>query len=151
MTPSENGKEIGSGSGGLLLGFFGSVLNHAENVALLHDEKLFAIDFDFSAGPFAEQHTVTWLHVQRNEFIVIAARTGSDGHDLTLLRLFLRRIRDDDSARRLLFFVDAAHYYSIMQRPKAHWKPPMTCLRDWEEAKPAPPAPEIFRLVSTVK
>jgi hypothetical protein len=36
-----------------------SVSEYAHNVALLHDEELSAIDFDFGPRPFAEQDAVT--------------------------------------------------------------------------------------------
>src|SRR4026207_2307720 len=36
----------------------GDVLEHAENVAFLHDEKLFPVDLNLAAGPLAEQHAI---------------------------------------------------------------------------------------------
>src|SRR5690606_9109743 len=42
------------GSGGLLGRHL--VVEDSEDVGLLHDEQIFAVDFHFSAGPLAEQH-----------------------------------------------------------------------------------------------
>src|SRR5829696_5196249 len=45
----------------------GLLLQHAHDVALLHDEEIFAVDLHFGARPFAEQNLVTRLDVERHE------------------------------------------------------------------------------------
>ena len=52
---------------GLLLGR-GHVGEDAHDVALLHDQELFAIELDLGAGPLAEQHPVADLEVDRDQF-----------------------------------------------------------------------------------
>ena len=37
---------------------------HAEDVALLHDEQVLAVDLDLGARPLAEQHAVAGLDVE---------------------------------------------------------------------------------------
>jgi hypothetical protein len=51
--------------------------NDAQNVAFLHDDKIFAIELDLGARPFAEQDLVAGLDVQRRDRAVLGADTGS--------------------------------------------------------------------------
>src|SRR5436190_20203463 len=53
-------------SGSHLLGH--GRIEHAHDVALLHDQQLNTVNLDFGARPFAEQHVVTDLDVDRDEF-----------------------------------------------------------------------------------
>src|SRR4029079_13086633 len=82
--------------GGFLLGR--ALLEHAHNVALFHDQILDAVELDLGARPLAEQNLVAGLHVDRDELAALVAATRADGNDFAGLRLFLRRIRDDDPA-----------------------------------------------------
>src|SRR5262245_1452021 len=97
---------LGSWLGGLLLGR-GGAFQHAENVALLHDQKLFAIDLDFGARPFAKQHAITGLDVEWLNLPLLVARPWSHGYDFTLLGLLLGRVGDDDAAGSTLVLLDA--------------------------------------------
>ena len=57
-----------SSSGHSLLrvcGLLGLLLEHAHDVALLHDQQLLAVDLDLGAAPLAEQHLVALLQVDR--------------------------------------------------------------------------------------
>ena len=78
----------GVGLSGLLLGG-GDVGENAHDVALLHDQQVRAVDLDFGARPFAEQHAVTDLDVDGNELAGLVTATGSNSDDLTLRGLFL--------------------------------------------------------------
>src|SRR4029434_2196499 len=59
-------------SGGLLFGS-AAAFNHAHDVGLLHDEEILTVDFRFGAGPFAEQHDVADLEVDRDQLAVFVA------------------------------------------------------------------------------
>src|SRR5690242_20375493 len=63
---------------GLLLGL--NTLEHAENVAFLHDEKLFPVDLHFVAGPFADQHAVAVLHVERLDLSLLVRCAWANGY-----------------------------------------------------------------------
>ena len=65
-----------AGSGGLLLGL--GLIEHAHDVALLHDQVLDAIDLDLGARPFAEQHAVADLEVDRDELAALVAAARAD-------------------------------------------------------------------------
>src|SRR5262245_19641885 len=97
---------------------------HAEDVALFHDEKLLAVDLDLGARPFAEQHPLAGLHVERHKRALLVAGAGADGHDRALLRLLLRGIGDDDAAFGPLILLDTAHDDAVMQWTKLHLPPP---------------------------
>src|SRR6266480_2703707 len=105
-------------SGGLPPG--DALFDDAHDVALLHDQELFAVDLDLGARPFAEQHAVADLDVDRNELagLVPAARPHSG--DLALGGLFLRGIGDDDAASGLLFGINALDDDAVVKRTKLH-------------------------------
>src|SRR5262245_10490427 len=98
---------------------------HAEDVALFHDEKLLAVDLDLGARPFAEQHPIAGLHVEGHERSLLVAGAGPHGDDLALLRLLLGGIGDDDAAFGPLILLDTAHDDAVMQWTKLHLLPPL--------------------------
>ena len=69
--------------GGLVLGG-GAALDHAHDVAFLHDKEILAVDLDLGARPFAEQHDVAELEIDRDQLAVLVAGTRADGDDLAL-------------------------------------------------------------------
>jgi hypothetical protein len=75
------------GLSGLFLG--GGVGENAHNVALLHDQHLLAVDLDLGAGPFAEQHAVADLDLDRDQLAALVAAARADGDDFALGGLFL--------------------------------------------------------------
>src|SRR5579863_3525615 len=77
-----------NGLGGLLLAG-GDVGEDAHDVALLHDEEIFAIDLDFGARPLAEQDAVADLDVDRDQLASLVTATRADGGDFALRGLFL--------------------------------------------------------------
>src|SRR5262249_9542217 len=105
-------------SGGLLLGH--RRVEHAHDVALLHDQEFDAIELDLGAGPLAEQHPVADLQVDRDELAGLIAPTGADGDDLALRRFSLRRTGNNDPAGALLFSVDALDDDTVVKRTKLH-------------------------------
>src|SRR5580704_17985671 len=96
----------GYASGRLLEG--GHALDHAHDVALLHDQEILAIDLDLGARPLAEEHTIAGLEVDGHERAALVARSRADRDDLALLRLLLDSVGYDDAALRLVLPVDAA-------------------------------------------
>src|SRR5208337_812878 len=56
---------------GLLAG--GRLIEHAHDVALLHDEVIDAVHLDLGAGPVSEQHAVASLQVDRYQLAVLVA------------------------------------------------------------------------------
>src|SRR5205807_2741669 len=71
---------------------------YAHDVVFLHDEVLDAVDLDFGARPFAEQHAVAGLEIDRNQLATFVAPAGPDRDNLALLRLLPGGIGDDDAA-----------------------------------------------------
>src|SRR4051795_1402708 len=100
-------------SGGLGLG--GALLEHAHDVAFLHDQELVAVELDLGAGPFAEQDPVADLDPHRHQIAGLVAGTRADGQDLALHRLFLGGIGDDDPALGLVLVLDALDGDAIVQ------------------------------------
>src|SRR5262245_41008275 len=92
--------------------------DHAHDVGLLHDQELLAIELDLGARPFAEQHAVTRLDVDRNQLSGLVAAAGPNSNDLTFLRLLLGGVRDDDAALGLLFGIDTLHDRAVVQWTK---------------------------------
>jgi hypothetical protein len=52
---------------------------NAHDVGFLHDQKVFAVELDFGAGPLAEQHAVAGLDVESDELACIVTNAGADG------------------------------------------------------------------------
>lgn len=67
----------------------GRLLDDAQDVALLHDQEIFAVDLHFRAGPLAEQDAVALLDVEGLDLAAVVAGAGADGDDFAFLRLFL--------------------------------------------------------------
>ena len=88
-------------SGGLLAGL--GALDDAQDVGLLHDQEILAVDLHFAAGPLAEQDAVAGLDVEGDELALLVAGARADGDDFAFLRLFLGGVGDDDAAGGLLF------------------------------------------------
>src|SRR3954449_8243605 len=110
-------------SGGLGLG--GALLEHAHDVAFLHDQQLVAVELDLGAGPLAEQHPVAGLDAHRRQVALVAAGTRADGQDLALHGLFLGGVGDDQPALGLRLFLDTLDDDAVVQRTEFHGlKPP---------------------------
>src|SRR6204780_643101 len=78
---------------GLLLSG-GQIGENAHDVALLHDQELLALEPDFGTRPFAEQHAVADLEIDRDQLAGFVAATGTDRGDFALRGLFLGGVRD---------------------------------------------------------
>src|ERR1700688_3631260 len=102
---------------GLLLGV-GKIGENAHDVALLHDQELLTVELDLGARPFAEQHAVADLEVDRDQLAGFVAAARADRGDLTLRGLFLGGVRNDNAALGLLFGVDTLDHDAVMQRAK---------------------------------
>src|SRR6266576_4844151 len=91
---------------------------HAHDVGFLHDQEFLTVELDLGARPLAEQHTVADLEVDLDQLagFVTAARTHR--RDLTLRRLFLGAVRNDDAALGLFFGVDTFDHDTVMQWTK---------------------------------
>src|SRR6187551_1114495 len=99
-------------SGSLLLGR--RFLEHTHDVALLHDQVLDAVELDLGTRPFAEQHAVANLQLDRDQLAALVAAPRSYGDDLALRRLFLSGVGDDDAASGLCFGINALDDDSIV-------------------------------------
>src|SRR3990170_197024 len=91
-----------------------------EDVAFLHDDQVLTVDLDLGAGPFAEQDLVAGLDVERRHLAVVGASAGADGDDFAFLRLFLRRVGNDDPAGGLFLCLDPTDEDAVMKRPETH-------------------------------
>src|SRR5229473_846097 len=86
--PAPQDEGTGRRLGGLLLGG-GNVGENAHDVALLHDQELLAVELDLGARPFAEQHAVTDLEVDRDQLACFVTAARADRRDFALRGLFL--------------------------------------------------------------
>src|SRR5271166_1431450 len=104
---------------GLALGG-GGALDDAHDVGLLHDEEFLAIQFHLGARPLAEQDAIAGPYLKGDDLALIIARTWTGSDDLSLHRLFLGGVGDDDPAHSLRLGIEAADHHPIMQRTKFH-------------------------------
>src|SRR4051794_33889548 len=106
---------------GLALGG-GRLVEHAHDVGLLHDQELLAVDLDLGARPFAEQHAVADLEVDRDQLAGFVAATRADSDDLALRGLLFGGVRNDDAAGSLFLGIDALNDDTVVKRAKFHGK-----------------------------
>src|SRR5687768_6069336 len=90
---------------------------HPEDVAFLHADQVLARALDLGARPFAEQDPIAFLDVERSHLAVLGTSARADRDHFAFLRLFLRRIGNDDPARGLLLGLDPADEDTVMKRP----------------------------------
>src|SRR5579871_2911728 len=96
-------------------------VQYAHDVGLLHDQEFLAVELDLGSRPFAEQHAVADLEVNRNELAAFVTPARAHRGDLALRRLFLGGVRNDDAALGLFFRVDALDDDAIVQGTKFHF------------------------------
>src|SRR6185437_3452313 len=80
----------------------------------------FAVDLDFGARPFAEQHPVTGPDLRSDPLSILVERAGANGDDFALLGLLLCGVGDDNAARSLFFGGNAAHDHAVVQGTEMH-------------------------------
>src|SRR4029078_3730330 len=102
----------------LLLG--GGDVEHAHDVALLHDQEIFTVDLDLGARPLAEQHAVANREIHRDHVASFVAAARANGGDFALRGLFLGTVRNDDAASGLLFGVAALDHDAVVKRTEFH-------------------------------
>src|SRR5438445_11456685 len=88
----------------------------AEDVLLLHDEVLHAVELDLVAGVLAEEDSIALLHREREILAVVVDLAGAHGDDLALLRLLLGGVGDDEAAVLLVLLLEALDEYAAMER-----------------------------------
>src|SRR5947209_19138455 len=112
-TPAPQDRETGWRLRGLLLGS-GQIGENAHDVAFLHDQQFLTVEFDLGAGPFAEQHAVANLEIDRDQLAGFVAAAWSNGGDFALRGLLLGSVRNDDAASGLLFGVDTLDHDAVV-------------------------------------
>src|SRR5678815_1630752 len=80
------------------LGLRESGSDDAEDVFLLHDEEVLAVEGDVVTGVLSEEHAIARLDVERDLLAVLRYASLADRDDLALLRLLLGAVGNDDGA-----------------------------------------------------
>ena len=97
--------------------------DNAHDVGFFHDQQVFAADFDFRAGPFAEQNAVAGFDVQRDS-LPSSSRAPEPTETISpSAGLFLSGVRDDDAASSFGVSFDAANDNAVVQRAEFHGIP----------------------------
>src|SRR5258705_13487197 len=92
----------------------------AEDVLLLHDEVLLAVQLDLAAGVLAEEDPIALLQREGELLPVLGHPAGPDRDDLALLRLLLRGVGNDDAAVLVVLLLDAPDEHAVMERTQFH-------------------------------
>src|SRR3989475_7862740 len=93
-----------------------SRVEDSEEVVLLHDQVLLAVQPDLVAGILAEEDSVALLHRERELLAIVGHLAGAHGDDRALLRLFLGGVGDDEAAALLILLVEALDEHAVMER-----------------------------------
>src|SRR5215469_1879401 len=103
----------------LALGADGFLLRRAGQNAqyflFAHDDEVFAIDLDLSAGVLAEQDAIAFLDCEREHLAFFVALALAHGDNLALLRLIFCRVGDDDAAASGFRFLDATDQDPVVE------------------------------------
>src|SRR5581483_321707 len=91
-----------------------------QDVRLAEDQHLVGAELDLGPAVLAEDDLVALLEIHRHVLAVLVAGAGADGEDAAALRLLLRRVRQDDSARRGLLFLEDLHDQAVAKRLQIH-------------------------------
>src|SRR6478752_1409901 len=75
-----------------------------QDVRLAQNQNLVATELDLGAAVLAEDDLVALFEVERDVLAVVITGARADGEDAAALRRLLRRVRQDDPARRRLLF-----------------------------------------------
>src|SRR6266540_1880073 len=89
---------------------------NAENVVLLHDQVLLAVQGDLAAGILAEQHAIPRLDVERGLLAVLVDRALANREDFAFLRLLLRAVGDDETAAADFSLVNPLDQDAVVER-----------------------------------
>src|SRR5438094_4678590 len=90
----------------------------AEDVLLLHDEVLRAVQLDLAAGILPEEDPVAGLDRGRNLGAVLGDLPAADGDHPALLRLFLGGVGDEDAAVLGVLFLETLDEHAVVERPQ---------------------------------
>src|SRR5262249_1118281 len=93
----------------------------AHEVRLLHDHEFLAVELDLGSRPFPKEHPIAHLDVQREDLAILRTGAWAGTDDLTLHRLFLSRVGDDDPAGCFFLLLDPPNQNTVLQRPEFHW------------------------------
>src|SRR5690606_9322205 len=92
-------------------------------------EVLVGAELHLGPAVLAVQNDVADGDVERNTVAVVVDATRSDGHDLALLGLLLRGVRNDETARRGLLSLDLLDDDAVLERldGNRHGVPLLSC------------------------
>src|SRR6516164_3194250 len=110
-------------SAGLYSG--GAAFEDAHDVGFLHDHQFLTVEANLGARPFAEQHAVAGLEVERVHLAVLAPGTRPGRDVIALHRLLLGGVGNEDPARRLRFLLHSPDHHTVVQRSEFHENPPL--------------------------
>src|SRR6185503_18427007 len=85
---------------------------HGQDVSLAQNEERLAVDHDFSAAVFPEQHLVADFDFHGDALAVIEP-TCTHGEDLAFLRLLFRCVGDEQPATGLLLTLERSHDHAV--------------------------------------
>src|SRR5438105_2127363 len=95
-----------------------------QDLALLHDLELLAVDLDVGAAVLRVEDDVADFDGDLDHAAVREQATAADREDLALRRLLLRGVREQDPARRLLLGLERLDHDMIAEGFELHLNPP---------------------------
>src|SRR3989442_7520048 len=87
-----------------------------EDVLLRQDQELLVVQLELGAGVLLEEDAVAHFQLHRDPLTVLVPLTRTDRQHPALLRLFLRRVRQDDAALRDVFALHSLDHHATAKR-----------------------------------
>src|SRR5580693_4908233 len=97
-------------------GCFGCAGEFCQDFVFAEDEVILVFHLDFGAAVLAEQDAVTRFYVESDTLALVVNFACACGDHFALLRLFFRRVGDDDAALDGLFLFDPLDQDTIVER-----------------------------------
>src|SRR5438105_1101811 len=97
-----------------------SSIHDRQDVVLGHDQVVLAVQRDLIAGVGREQHAVSLLDLEWGTLTVVEQFAIAQAQDLALLRLFLGRVRQDNTAGCFFFGLESLDHDLVVERYNFH-------------------------------
>src|ERR1035437_8151208 len=95
-------------------------VQNSEDFVLTHDQVLFSIQLDFTAGVLAKQDAVAHLNIERHYLAVFQALAFAYGCHFAFLRFFFRGIGDVQTTLHLFLLLDPFDHDAVIERTNLH-------------------------------
>ena len=97
--------------------------NDSEDIVLAHDQVVLTVYLDLGAPVFGDQDFVADFDAEFDLLAIVVELASAEGYDGTFLRLFFRRVGNDDASLLDFFLFEGATGLSSKLFDFLQWNP----------------------------